>query len=81
MESLAFLVAGLFLIFTVSGPIAVILALNDLWLLAALFGVLAWSTGMHWFWNITTSVRYIGLVSALLGVFAAGVILSRVLPL
>jgi hypothetical protein len=81
MESLAFLVAGLFLLFTVCGPAAVILAWNDMWLAAVLCGLLAFSTGMHWFWNVTTAARYVGLISALLGVFAAGVILSRVLPL
>lgn len=79
MESLAFLVAGLFLVFTISGPAAVLLALNGFWPGAVLCGLLACSTGLHWFFNVTTSARYIGLISALLGIAAAGVILSRAL--
>lgn len=81
MESLAFLVAGLFLLFAVSGPAAVVLAFNDMWIGAVVCGLLAWSTGLHWFFNVTTKARYIGLICALLGVFAAGVILRRSLPL
>ena len=81
MESLAFLVAGLFLIFTISGPAAVILAFHDAWIGAVICGLLAWSMGLHWFFNVKTGSRYIGLVAALSGVFAAGVILSRMLPL
>jgi hypothetical protein len=79
MESLAFLVAGLFLLFTVSGPAAVLLALNGFWPGAVLCGLLACSTGLHWFWNVQSSVRYVGLISALLGIASAGVILSRAL--
>ncbi|NDC55394.1 MAG: hypothetical protein EBZ69_00955 [Alphaproteobacteria bacterium] len=81
MESLAFLVAGLFLIFTVSGPAAVILAFHDAWIGAVICGLLAWSMGLHWFFNVTTSARYLGLLAALLGAFAAGVILRRCLSL
>lgn len=81
MESLAFMVAGLVLLFSVSGPLAVILAYNDCWLAALACGALACSTGLHWFWNVTTGVRYLGLICALLGLAAAGVILSRVLAL
>lgn len=80
MQSLALLVVGLFLLFTVSGPAAVVLAFHDAWLGAVVCGLLAWSMGLHWFFHVQTSVRYVGLVSALLGVLAAGIILSRALP-
>lgn len=81
MKSLALLVVGLFLIFTVSGPAAVLLAFHDMWIGAVVCGLLAWSMGLHWFFNVQTSVRYMGLLAALSGAFAAGVILRRCLPL
>jgi hypothetical protein len=79
MESLALLVAILFLIVTVSGPTAVILVHFHLWILAVLFGAVAAITGLHWFFTTSTWIRYLGLASALLGLGALGFILGQVL--
>jgi hypothetical protein len=79
MESLAFLVACLFLLVSVSGPTAVILAHFNLWILAVLCGAIAAVTGFQWFFSTSTLIRYLGLLSALLGLGAIGFILGQVL--
>jgi hypothetical protein len=79
MESLAFLVACLFLLVSVSGPTAVVLAHLNLWVLAVLCGAIAAATGFQWFFATSTWLRYLGLISALLGLGAIGFILSQML--
>lgn len=70
MESLALLVFVIFSAVFLCGPIAVLLAYNK-WHILSLFvgGVAIW-LGVYWFATVFTWAKYLGVVSALLGLWA-----------
>lgn len=78
MESLALLVALLFLVVLSAGPAALGFLYFDQPLFAAVFGLVAISSGWHWFSNTTTTVRYVGALSLLLGGYVWGRLLGLI---
>lgn len=70
MESLALLVFVIFSAVFLCGPIAVGLAYLKWTLPALLVGGLAIWLGVYWFATVYTWFKYLGIVSALLGLWA-----------
>lgn len=70
MESLAFLVFIIFCAVFLCGPFAVILAYLKWTIPALIVGGLAILLGAYWFGTIYTWFKYLGVVSALLGLWA-----------
>lgn len=70
MESLALLVFVIFCAVFLCGPIAVTLAYCKLPILALLVGGLAVFLGVYWFGTVFTWAKYLGMLSAGLGLWA-----------
>lgn len=70
MYDLALIVGMLFLAVLVSGPLSVWLAVRDYSVASLFAAATALMFGIHWFINVATSVRFFGLATALLGVYA-----------
>jgi hypothetical protein len=70
MHDLAIIVAVMFLAMICTGPLAIWLAVNKYELGSLFMAALALMFGIHWFINIQTSIRFLGMAVALLGVFA-----------
>lgn len=70
MESLALLVFVIFCAVFLCGPIAVALAYSKWHILSLLVGGLAIWLGVYWFATVFTWAKYLGVVSALLGLWA-----------
>jgi hypothetical protein len=70
MESLAFIVFVLICAVMLCGPTAVGLAYGRYSTLALFVGGLAVFLGVYWFGTIGTSAKYLGLCSALMGLWA-----------
>jgi len=70
MESLALLVFGLFCAVFLCGPIAYVLAWRHFNILAILVAGMAIWLGIYWFATIFTWAKYLGLLSAILGLLA-----------
>lgn len=70
MESLARIVALIFCAVFLCGPIAVGLAYLKWSIPALLVGGLAILLGAHWFATVSTSIRYLGVLSIGLGLWA-----------
>lgn len=70
MESLALLVFVIFSAVFLCGPIAVGMAYLKWTLPALLIGGLAIWLGVYWFATVYTAAKYLGVVSALLGLWA-----------
>lgn len=70
MESLALLVFVIFCAVFLCGPIAVLLAYLKWTLLALIVGGLAIWLGVYWFATVYTWAKYLGVVSAGLGLWA-----------
>lgn len=71
MESLALIVSLYFLTVLLSGPIAYGLAVWDKNVLALIAATAAIFTGVAWFTVVFTFVRYVGILSAIIGTLAA----------
>jgi len=70
MESLALLVFFLVCAVFLCGPVAAIAAANKFNVLAVIIGALACWLGIYFFVTVYTSFKYLGLVSAGLGLWA-----------
>lgn len=70
MESLAFMVFFIFCAVFLCGPIAVALAYGKWTIPALIVGGLAIWLGVYWFATVFTWAKYLGVVSALLGLWA-----------
>ena len=70
MRDLAIIVGGMLLTLLSTGPLAVWLAVNKYDLAGLFVAAVALMAGIHWFINISTPIRFIGLGSVLLGVWA-----------
>ena len=70
MESLALMVFVIFCAVFLCGPLAVLLAVNKLALLAVLTAALACWLGIFWFLSVYTWPRYLGLLSTGCGLYA-----------
>ena len=70
MESLAFMVFLIVCAVYLCGPIAAICAVNRWHVLAVLLGAFACWLGIYFFVTVYTSFKYVGLVSAGLGLWA-----------
>lgn len=70
MESLAMMVALIFLAVLTTGPAAAWLAMRHYKLASLFVSAAALMVGIHWFIAVPTFMRFIGLGTALLGVFA-----------
>lgn len=70
MESLALLVFVIFCAVFLCGPIAVTLAYFKWRILSLIVGGLAIWLGVYWFATVFTWAKYLGVVSALLGLWA-----------
>lgn len=70
MESLALLVFVIFCAVFLCGPIAVGLAYFKWRILSLIVGGLAIWLGVYWFATVFTWAKYLGVVSALLGLWA-----------
>lgn len=72
MGDLAMLVAGIFLLVLISGPLAVLFASNGFPILGGLLGVLAVVSGARWQATAPAGVGLLGAASAILGLVAIG---------
>jgi hypothetical protein len=79
MESLAILVVWLFILVHLTGPIALALAYYDFWLAGGLLGVAAIGLGVQWYSGVYTWPRYLGLVSAGMGLSAVVLVFRRLM--
>lgn len=70
MRDLAIIVGGMLLTLLSTGPLAVWLAVNKYDFAGLFVAAVALMAGVHWFINISTPIRFIGLGSVLLGVWA-----------
>ena len=70
MRDLALIVGAVFLAVITTGPLSVWLALRHYELASLFMAATALMFGIHWFINVSTSVRFLGLAAALLGVYA-----------
>lgn len=70
MESLALLVAGLFCAVLLCGPAAYTLAVLRFYILAIIVAGMAIWLGVYWFATVYTWAKYLGILSAGLGVLA-----------
>jgi hypothetical protein len=72
MEDLAMLVAAIFVVVLISGPLAVLFASNGMPIMGGLLGVLAVLSGAHWQATAPSGVGLLGAASAILGLVAIG---------
>lgn len=79
MESLALAVLWIFILTHFTGPVALVLAYYDFWLLGGFTGLAALVLGIRWYFGVYTWPRYLGLVSAAMGAGALGIIFGRLL--
>lgn len=70
MQDLVFLVSLLFLAVLVTGPLSVWLAVRQFFLASLIVAATALMFGIYWFGNVTTPIRFLGLLTAVLGVTA-----------
>lgn len=70
MESLAFMVFVIFCAVFLCGPIAIGLAYNKLNILAVIIAAFSCWLGIYWFITVYTWAKYLGLISAGLGLYA-----------
>jgi hypothetical protein len=70
MESLALLVFLIVCAAILCGPIAAVCAVNRLHVLAVMIGAVACWLGVYFFVTVYTAFKYLGLVSAALGLWA-----------
>jgi hypothetical protein len=70
MESLALMVFVLFCAVFLCGPLAVLLAVNKLPILAVMVAACACWLGIYWFLTVYTWARYLGLASVACGLYA-----------
>jgi hypothetical protein len=70
MSDLALLVAAIFLLVVVSGPLAVLFARSGFPVLGCILGALAMLSGWHWTSVAPWGVNLLGLTSAILGLLA-----------
>jgi hypothetical protein len=70
MESLAFMVFLIVCAVLLCGPIAALCAINRWHVLAVVIGALSCWLGIYFFVTVYTSFKYLGLVSAGLGLWA-----------
>jgi len=70
VADLALIVGGMFFLMLAAGPVAVWLAVNKYDLAGLFMAAVALMCGIHWFINILTAARLLGLVPVLLGVGA-----------
>jgi len=70
MESLAFLVFLVVCAVILCGPVALLLAFTRWNILAVIVGACACWLGIHFFVTVYTSMKYLGLISAGLGLWA-----------
>lgn len=72
MEDLALLVAALFALVLLTGPMAVLFASKGMPLMGVLLGGLAVVSGVHWANTAPAPIGLLGAASAILGVAAIG---------
>jgi hypothetical protein len=72
MADLAMLVAAIFVVVLISGPLAVLFASNGMPIMGGLLGVLAVLSGAHWQATAPSGVGLLGAASAILGLVAIG---------
>lgn len=70
MQDLAIIVGMMFLAMVITGPLSVWLAVRHCAFASLFMAAAALMFGLHWFIHISTPVRFIGLVTAILGIFA-----------
>lgn len=70
MQDLAIIVGVMFLAVLTTGPLSVWLALRHYELASLFMAATALMFGIHWFINVSTAVRFLGLLTAILGFFA-----------
>lgn len=70
MESLALLVAVIFCAVLLCGPVSYLLATYHWNILATVIACAAIWLGVYWFASVSTSAKYLGLVSSVLGLLA-----------
>lgn len=70
MQDLVIIVGLMFLAVLISGPLSVWLAVRDYSLASLFVAATALMFGIHWFINVSTSARFFGLATAILGVVA-----------
>jgi hypothetical protein len=80
MESLGILIIVLFCALFLCGPFALILAHYKFRILALLVGCLAIWLGIFWFATIFTAAKWLGIISALCGLFALLKVAGDLLP-
>jgi hypothetical protein len=74
---LALGILALFFVVNLTGPFALYYALQDYHGHAACLAFISLVLGLHWYVNILTPPRYLGLFSAAFGAAAIGVMLGR----
>lgn len=70
MSDLALIVGLIFMAVLTTGPLSVWLAVKRFEWASLFIAAMALMFGVHWFANIQTSIRFIGILSAILGVVA-----------
>lgn len=70
MKDLAIIVGLMFLAVLTTGPLAIWLAVQHHEFASLFVAAAALMFGIHWFINVSTAIRFLGLLTALLGVFA-----------
>lgn len=70
MRDLAIIVGLMFLGVLTTGPLSIWLAVKRYELASLFMAALALMFGIHWFINVQTSIRFVGLAAAILGVVA-----------
>lgn len=68
VQDLAIIVAILLLAVLTTGPLSIWLAVNRYELASLFMAALALMFGIHWFANVQTAMRFLGLFTAILGV-------------
>lgn len=77
MESLAILIVCLFVAMNLCGPGALALAYFKLYIPAAIVGAGAVLFGIQWFQGVYTWARYLGIVSAFMGLLAIALVFKH----
>lgn len=70
MYDLALIVGMLFLVVLVSGPLSVWLAVRHYSLASLFMAAVALMFGINWFVAVSTTIRFVGLATAVLGITA-----------
>lgn len=70
MQDLAIIVGVMLLAVLISGPLSIWLAVRHYSLASLFVAAVALMFGINWFINVSTSIRFLGLLTALLGVAA-----------